>query len=97
MGVQSAAIHRLAVTGISTTYLTGTLTNLVARSMRRAGGEPRPVVENSALLAAVWTAYLGGAIAASADLQLAPALALALPVVLIATVIVVAAVAFRTR
>ena len=97
MGVQSAAVHRLQVTGISTTYLTGTLTNLVARLMRRTRRKTTPVLENRAMLAAVWIVYLGGAITAAADLQLAPALALALPVVLITIVIAVAAVAFRIR
>jgi uncharacterized membrane protein YoaK (UPF0700 family) len=97
MGVQSAAIHRLEVTGISTTYITGTLTNLVARLMGRDRRQRRPVFEHSALLAAVWIVYLGGAVTAAADLRLAPVLALALPVALIAVIIIVAALAFRTR
>ena len=97
MGVQSAAVHRLEVTGIATTYITGTLTNLVGRLMGRSHRKRRPVFRHSALLAVVWIVYLGGAAAAAADLQLAPVLALALPVVLIMVVIVVAAVAFRPR
>ncbi len=34
MGVQSAAVRRLAVADVSTTYITGTLTGLTARMVR---------------------------------------------------------------
>jgi uncharacterized membrane protein YoaK (UPF0700 family) len=34
MGVQSAAVRRLAVADVSTTYITGTLTSLTARTVR---------------------------------------------------------------
>ena len=74
MGVQSAAVHRLEVSGIATTYITGTLTNLVGRLMGRAHRRRRPVFKHSALMAAVWIVYLGGAVAA-AVLLLAPVLA----------------------
>ena len=40
MGIQSAAVRRLEVSGIATTYITGTLTQLVARFMR-------PTLQNS--------------------------------------------------
>lgn len=97
MGVQSAAMHRLEVTGIATTYITGTLTHLVARLMGWARRKRRPVFKHSALLAAVWVVYLGGAATAAVDLQLDPVLALALPAVLIMLVIIIAARAFRPR
>jgi uncharacterized membrane protein YoaK (UPF0700 family) len=97
MGVQSAAIRRLEVTGIATTYITGTLTNLVARLMGRARRKRRPVIAHSAMLAAVWVVYLGGAATAAVDLHLDPVLALALPAVLIMLVIIIAARAFRSR
>jgi uncharacterized membrane protein YoaK (UPF0700 family) len=38
MGVQSAAVRRLEVSGISTTYITGTVTTLTAWLMRWLGG-----------------------------------------------------------
>ena len=34
MGVQSAAVRRLAVADVATTYITGTLTGLTARMVR---------------------------------------------------------------
>jgi uncharacterized membrane protein YoaK (UPF0700 family) len=44
MGVQSAAAHRLEVSGVTTTVLTGTLINLAARLMGRwAAQEPAGV------------------------------------------------------
>jgi uncharacterized membrane protein YoaK (UPF0700 family) len=97
MGVQSAAMHRLEVPGVATTYVTGTLTNLVAKLMGRARRKRKPVYGHSALLAAVWVVYLGGAVAATVDLQLDPVLALVLPAALIMLVILVAAIAFRPR
>ena len=68
MGVQSAAARRLDVSGIATTYITGTLTNLVAqlvRGVHRAGVRLAPVQQTrpahgAVLLAAVWLVYLGG-------------------------------------
>src|SRR4029077_18316558 len=37
MGVQSAAVRRCAVAGVSTTYITGTLTGLIAELAAFAG------------------------------------------------------------
>jgi hypothetical protein len=65
--------------------------------MGRARRKRNPVFKHSALLAAVWIVYLGGAATAAADLQLDPMLALALPAVLIMLVITIAAHAFRPR
>jgi uncharacterized membrane protein YoaK (UPF0700 family) len=42
MGIQSAAVQRLGIPGVMTTYITGTLTSLMvdlARSLRSAGSE----------------------------------------------------------
>jgi uncharacterized membrane protein YoaK (UPF0700 family) len=97
MGVQSAAIHRLEVSGIATTYITGTLTNLVSRVMGRANRKSKPVFKHSMLLAAVWIVYLGGAVAAAVILQLHPPLARMLPAARILLVVIIAAAAFRSR
>jgi uncharacterized membrane protein YoaK (UPF0700 family) len=70
MGVQSAAIAHLDVSGISTTYVTGTLTSFASRLMGRlypirhppAAGEARPPVERRpGLHLSVWLAYGVGA------------------------------------
>ncbi len=104
MGVQSAAARRLDVSGVATTYITGTLTNLVARLVRRMhrAGVPDPAqlaepAHGAGLLAAVWLVYLGGAAAAAAATRLDRALAVVLPTSLVAMVIVTAALCFRKR
>jgi uncharacterized membrane protein YoaK (UPF0700 family) len=43
MGVQSAAVRRLAVADVSSTYITGTLTSLTARVVRRLRSAPGSV------------------------------------------------------
>ena len=105
MGVQSAAARRLDVSGIATTYITGTLTNLVARlvgRVHRAGARLNPVqptrpAQGAVLLAAVWLVYLGGAAAAAAATILDPVLAVVLPIAVVAIVIVTATLRFRKR
>ncbi|MCL4746728.1 MAG: DUF1275 family protein [Burkholderiaceae bacterium] len=96
MGVQSAAVSRLEITGISTTYLTGTLTNLAALLMGRSRRKSKPF-RYSALLAAVWTVYIGGTVVAAVDLPRNLVLALALPVALIMIVVTIATIVFRPR
>jgi uncharacterized membrane protein YoaK (UPF0700 family) len=97
MGVQSAAVRRLEVSGIATTYITGTLTQLVARFMTpktRYGGSPS---RHGMLLCAVWVVYFGGAALAAIDLRLSSLIAQLLPIAVILCVVVIAAVAFRAR
>lgn len=76
LGVQSSAILRFGVSGLSTTYLTGTLTTLVTRL---ATGKPRNTVGHPARLLA--GLILGAALGAAAVTHwpmLAPALQLGL-------------------
>ena len=96
MGVQSAAVVRLEITGIATTYITGTITNLVARLMGRARRKNKPF-RDSGLLVGVWIVYIGGAVSAAVDLPRNLALTLVLPVVLLMIVTLVAATVFRPR
>jgi uncharacterized membrane protein YoaK (UPF0700 family) len=86
MGVQSAAVHRLEVSGITTTYITGTLTHLVAGVMGRERRKNRPVPARARLLGAVWLVYIGGAVAGAAALAGDRTINVALPAVLIAAV-----------
>jgi uncharacterized membrane protein YoaK (UPF0700 family) len=97
MGVQSAAIRRLGVSGIATTYITGTLTHLMAQSMRSrsaARGAPSP---RAVLLSAVCVTYFGGAAVAALILRLNTWLALLLPAGVIAAVVLTAVIAFPRR
>jgi uncharacterized membrane protein YoaK (UPF0700 family) len=95
MGVQSAAVHRLEVTGITTTYITGTLTNLVARLMGRERRKDGSGAHRRALLAAVWGTYLAGAAVGTGALSQCQVLALVVPPVLILVVGAIAALVFR--
>jgi uncharacterized membrane protein YoaK (UPF0700 family) len=89
MGAQSAAVRRLAVSGVATTYVTGTLTNLVAglAALQLAGGWTRQ--------AAVLAALPAGAVAAAAVWARWPALAVAGPAALVTAAAVAAALTMR--
>ena len=97
MGVQSAAVRRLEVSGIATTYITGTLTQLVARFMRPTPQNSNSRSRHGMLLGAVWVVYFGGAAAAAIDLQLSSLVAQLLPIAVILCVVVIAAFVFRPR
>jgi uncharacterized membrane protein YoaK (UPF0700 family) len=97
MGVQSAAVHRLELSGITTTYITGTLTHLVAGLIGRERRKNRPWLARPRLLAAVWLVYIGGATAGAAAFDGDRAIAVALPAVLIAAVAAAAAAAWPIR
>lgn len=61
LGVQSSTIQRFGVSGLSTTYMTGTLTTLVVKIA--AGRHPREVAHSGAVLAALIAgAALGGGV-----------------------------------
>ena len=96
MGVQSAAVIRLEITGIATTYLTGTLTNLVSLLMGRTRRKRKPY-HHSALLATVWVVYIGGVVVAAVDLPRNLVLTLVLPAALIMLVATIAAIVFRPQ
>jgi uncharacterized membrane protein YoaK (UPF0700 family) len=105
MGLQSAAARHLDVSGIATTYITGTLTSLAPRLLgwlsfiiaKLSFLQPTRPAQGAGLLAAVWLVYLGGAVVAGAATLLDRALAVVFPVVVVMIVIVTAAVHFRTR
>jgi uncharacterized membrane protein YoaK (UPF0700 family) len=102
MGVQSAAVRRLQVAGVSTTYITGTLTSLTARMVRQlrsASPERFTLTEPSErglpLTADVWLAYgVGAVVGGAAELLWQPA-ALLLPVAAVAAVVVLMAARHR--
>ena len=97
MGVQSAAIRRLEVSGIATTYITGTLTHLAARFMRTTWQSRDSRFRHGILLGAVWIVYFGGALAAAIDLRLSSLLAQVIPIAVITCVVVIAAIVFGRR
>jgi uncharacterized membrane protein YoaK (UPF0700 family) len=92
MGVQSAAGRRLAVAGVSTTYVTGTLVTLMAELAalaRRQPGAPRWVGVLVAL-------GVGATIGTILMEQVRPAAPL-LPVVVLGVIVVLAAAAFPAK
>jgi uncharacterized membrane protein YoaK (UPF0700 family) len=93
MGIQSAAARRLDVLGVTTTFVTGTLTSLVSL-IARHGVLASASGHGKRLLAAVWGVYVVGAMAAGAAVKLAPDLAWLIPVLLVATVVAIAAARF---
>jgi uncharacterized membrane protein YoaK (UPF0700 family) len=90
LGVQSAAVLRFGISGLSTTYLTGTLTQLVASLTKRR--EPIQGRSVFILLALIGGAALGAAVALNA-----PRAAPLVPIGVLVIVVVGAEVAFHRR
>lgn len=88
MGLQSAAVRRIGLPNLSTTYMTGTLTGLVADLAQRSPGSGASVWAGARLAALVC-----GAAVSSLLLEVAAPVAALLPVGLVAAVIVIALVA----
>ena len=121
MGMQSLAVQRLGVAGVTTTYVTGTLTQSAVRLVRWLRSFVGPDTErphqaakarNPSYPLIVWLAYGAGAVAAGAvkvwwplvlhspifgavGVTLGwPPVALLLPILVVATVVMVAAMRF---
>ncbi|MGY1636511.1 DUF1275 family protein [Geodermatophilus sp. SYSU D00742] len=91
LGVQSSVVQRFGVSGMSTTYLTGTLTTVVMRLVSGRGfREVRSSVE-------IILGLVAGAAAGGGLLLVAPLAAPALQLVALGGVVVVAVVAGRRR
>ncbi len=104
MGVQSAAVRRLGIPGVATTYITGTLTALtegaIARLRPAVSGDDRleqtmPSARGLVLPADVWLAYGAGAVIVGIIAVRWPSGVLSVPVAVLALVIAVAR--FRRR
>ena len=93
MGIQSAAARRLDVFGVATTFVTGTLTNLISLVVRH-GVLPSASGHGKRLLAAVWGFYVLGAMAAGTAIQLAPDVAWLMPATMVALVVLIATARF---
>ena len=102
MGVQSAAVRRLAVAHVSTTFITVTLTSLTARMVRWLRSAPpertgdrftltEPSERGLPLTADVWLAYGVGAVVGGAAELLWQPVTLLLPAAAVAAVVVLMA------
>jgi uncharacterized membrane protein YoaK (UPF0700 family) len=113
MGVQSAAVRRLGVPGVATTYITGTLTSLTEEAISRLlpsvsaavsdkDGEERPEratpsARGLVLPADVWLAYGIGAIIVGIIALRWPSGVLSVPVAVVTLVVAIAVIPFRPR
>jgi uncharacterized membrane protein YoaK (UPF0700 family) len=110
MGVQSAAVRRLGVPGVATTYITGTLTDLTEGAISRLRPAVSAAISNHdrserampsarglMLPADVWLAYGIGAIIVGIIAVRWPSGVLSVPVAVLALVVVIAAARFRRR
>ncbi|TAM90487.1 MAG: DUF1275 domain-containing protein [Jatrophihabitans sp.] len=89
LGVQSSSVQRFGVSGLSTTYMTGTLTTLIVRLT--SGHRVRDVADSLQILGGL----LAGALAAGVLVDQVPALAPLLQLVAVAGVTIGSLVAFR--
>jgi uncharacterized membrane protein YoaK (UPF0700 family) len=88
MGLQSGAVARLRVSGVTTTYVTGTLTGLMG-ALALASGERRDLVRRAAVLAALLAGAACSALLLKGARDAAPALQLGV------TLLVVGAALYR--
>lgn len=100
MGLQSTAVRRLGVSGVTTTVITSTLASAVEGLVGRLGARRREAASAGTptwLQAAVFVAYGVGAILGAATDQLWQLRALWLPAALTGLVVLVALARFRGR
>ena len=110
MGVQSAAVRRLGIPGVATTYITGTLTGLAEGAIERlrpadasavstddSSGRGTPSARGLLLPADVWLAYGMGAVIVGILAVLWPSGVLSVPVATVALVVATATVRFHRR
>lgn len=104
MGVQSAAVRRLGIPGVATTYITGTLTDLTEGAIARlrpavSEGErseqTMPSARGLVLPADVWLAYGAGAVIVGILAVRWPSGVLSVPIGVLALVVVIAVARFR--
>ena len=108
MGVQSAAVRRLGIPGVATTYITGTLTDLTEGAIARLrpalyaavsdgdrSGQTRPSARGLLLPADVWLAYGAGAVIVGVMAVRWPLGVLSVPVAVLALVVATAVARFR--
>ena len=90
MGMQSATARQLAVRGVSTTFVTGTLTTLVSDVVTLAGPPGGWSLNAGVLLALLLGAVIGGVTEVHS-----PSLAAILPAAVVAVVVLAAVLGFR--
>jgi len=104
MGVQNAAVRRLGIPGVATTYITGTLTDLTEGAIARLrpavydgdrSGQTRPSARGLLLPADVWLAYGVGAVIVGIMAARWPSGVLSVPIAVLALVVATAVARLR--
>ena len=90
LGIQSAAVLRFGISGLSTTYLTGTLTQLIASLTKR----DEPTVGRNVI---ILLALIGGAALGALVALRVPLAAPAVPLGFLAFVVITAEIVFHRR
>lgn len=85
MGAQSAAVRAVDVPGVATTYITGTLTGLVASRFGRAGDQ-RQAAATRRVAGLIWIVYLAAAVSAAGLARAVGAQAIWIPAAVVACV-----------
>lgn len=93
MGAQSGAVRTSDVSGVSTTYMTGTYMNAIARTVNRVRGTPPSRGGPPSLPGAAWITYAIGALAGAGAEKAFHAYSILIP---LAIVTVIAAVSLRS-
>jgi uncharacterized membrane protein YoaK (UPF0700 family) len=88
MGAQSAAVRASHVSGVNTTFVTGTLLNAIARSVERLRGDERGPA-GPTLPGVTWLIYGIGALVGAVGVNAWHAGIVALPVAIVAAVTLV--------
>lgn len=91
LGVQGSSVQRFGVSGLSTTYMTGTLTTVIVRLT--SGGRLRDVAESLQILGAL----VVGAVSAAALVGHVPVCAPLIQLVPVSAVLVLATLTMRTQ
>lgn len=86
MGLQGGAVARLGVSGVTTTYVTGTLTGLIGGLALRSGTQ-RELARRAVMLVALLLGAACGAVLLTYARSGAPALPLAVTIIVVATAI----------
>jgi uncharacterized membrane protein YoaK (UPF0700 family) len=102
MGMQSTAIHELSISGVSTTYITGTIARMVERALVRP---PNPLhaqtdpahTGGELLLLALWLVYISGAVGAALLLVRIHMWAMLAPIALVVITVAIALASYGSR
>jgi uncharacterized membrane protein YoaK (UPF0700 family) len=86
MGAQSSAVRSSHVSGVTTTYMTGTYMNAIARAVNRLRGVPPTREAPPGLPGAAWVTYAIGALAAGVAEKAWHADSILIPLVIVAVI-----------